>query len=953
MNGNLLIQLAFVQTLQITVLVCIVLALTRYMAKDRPHLAHALWALVLLKCLTPPVVASPTSLFSWLSNGYQAVVYRMQSPSTGIEVAKSTEQPTEGLAPIVVRMSSENRPTAPTVTASALQTESRSAKLNVKTLAWAAILAWISIAACVLVLNTLRLSIFLRRVKKATLPSSPTLNSLVESLSKRIGLRRKVLVRTVDDAIGPAVVGLIRPTILLPKVIVEGKTDKELEPLLVHELIHVRRGDLVWAMLQGMSVSLWWFNPLVWLAERLLTREAERSCDEETIAGLGCSPATYARSLLDVMERKHQLRAAPSLPGVRPVDITAKRLERIMRLGHGCYRQRPWWVVAVWLLGCAMVLPGAAWVVAQDQLEQKPNVFKEASSNLEANSRAIRLPRAQILLEGADLTQPQTKSFEVDSLLDQLCEEQGLNRADAEVYFFQLMSSGLTCNDLSSGEAIETMTPSSSTSPPNDTAPSFEIAGDQLHVRATEKQLSRIELSIEHFRKFGFKRIVTAVTFYEIPQPVLLDKDAFQTGEVLFKTGGEVSSDLGVHGSLVFLNAGVFGDSEVTKLKQWLQKQKDAVCTASPIISSLNGQRASVQIGETRSFTVGYKPAKAVDGTIDSQPVNEAVQTGISCDIRAVVTKPANEGDEPTTEVSILCLRTNIKSVSKFTFSGSGRELTTEQPVVDKALFETGSRVKLDQSLVVVQWHENKTLVTIIQCKPVGAKVAMAPPAVLGNGDKPAYVSVSDQLKSESEIALLKCMLTKLGINDSRIDDGHMQVNVKEDWKAAVNAFQELREFRNTSSDSDAQTVPHEQKFVDNGAAYEPLPIYGPLIQREVRPRGTPMLSKIPYINRLFKNVDFIDETEQSAPTDEEIVRALEKQSKDGSLSDAFSAGQIKISSTMIKDFVEPVRIVPLIGEATLQHRHYKCSLHGATDELMSVVYVDFCQFVLNKTTTD
>lgn len=948
MNGNLLIQLAFVQTLQITVLVCIVLALTKYLAKDRPHLAHTLWALVLLKCLTPPVVASPTSLFSWLSNGYQAVVYRMQSPSTGIEVAKTTEQPTEGLAPVIVRMSADSQPIAPALPATTLKVDHRSAKLDLKTLVWAAILAWIFISTCVLTLSILRLSIFLRRVKKATLPTSPSLNGLVESLSKRIGLRRKVLVRTVDDAIGPAVVGLLRPTILLPKVIVEGKTDKELEPLLAHELIHVRRGDLVWAMLQGMSVSLWWFNPLVWLAERLLTREAERSCDEETIAGLGCSPATYARSLLDVMERKHQLRAAPSLPGVRPVDITAKRLERIMRLGHGCYRQRPWWVVAVWLLGCAMVLPGAAWVVAQEQPEQKPSVFKEASSNSDANSRAIRLPRAQILLEGADLTQPQTKSFEVDSLLDQLCEEQGLNRDDAERNFAQLISSSLNFSGQGSSEGTETDTTSSGT------APSFEVAGDQLHVRATEQELSQIELSIEHFRKFGFKRIVTAVTFYEIPQPILLDKDAFQAGEVLFKTGGEVSSDLGVNGSLAFPNAGVFGDSEVTKLKQWLQKQKDAVCTASPIISSLNGQRASVQIGETRSFTVGYKPAKAVDGTIDSQPVNEAVQTGISCDIRAVVTKPANEGDEPTTEVSILCLRTKIKSVSKFTFSGSGRELTTEQPVVDKALFETGSRVKLDQSLVVVQWHENKTLVTIVQCKPVGAKVAMAPPAVLGNGDKPAYVSVSDKLKSESEIALLKCMLTKLGIKDSRIDEGRMQVNVKEDWKAAVNAFQELREFRNPSSDSDAQTVPLEQKFVDNGAAYEPLPIYGPLIQREVRPRGTPILSKIPYINRLFKNVDFIDETEQSAPTDEEIVRALEKQSKDGSLSDAFSAGQIKISSTMIKDFVEPVRFVPLIGEATLQHRHYKCELHDAkTNELMRVVYVDFCQFALNKATTD
>ncbi|MDX1924984.1 MAG: M56 family metallopeptidase [Pirellulaceae bacterium] len=982
MNGNLLIQLAFVQTLQITVLACIVLVLTRYMAKDRPHLAHALWALVLLKCLTPPVVASPTSVFSWLSNGYQAVAFWSQSPPKEIELAKTTEQ-AEGLAPVIVRMPADSQPMAPALPAAPLKVDPRSAKLELKTLIWAAILAWISIAACVLTLSILRLAIFLRRVTKATLPSSPSLNSLVESLSKRMGLRRKVRLRTVDAAIGPAVVGLIRPTILLPKVIVDGKSDAELEPLLAHELIHVRRGDLVWAMLQGLSVSLWWFNPLVWLAERLLTREAERSCDEETIAGLGCSPAMYARSLLDVMERKHQLRAAPSLPGVRPVDITAKRLERIMRLGQGCYRQRPWWVVAVWLVGCALVLPGAAWVVAQEQPKQAPGVFKEASSNAEANSRALRLPRAKILIEGADLVPPNTKPFEVGSLLTQLCEDQGLNRADAVNHFVQLISSGLSVGKFEeshasstsiskqaatggvvtshlsavyhkspaplavNGEATGTEEASAST------APSFEIAGDQLHVRATEKELSQIAGTIEHFRKCGFTRLVTSVVFYEIPQPVEFDNDAFQAGEFVFKSGGEVASDLGVKGSLAAPNSGVFNDAEVAKLKRWLEQQKDAVCIASPLVSSLNGQRASVQIGEARNFIVAYKTVKADDGSIDSQPVNEAVQTGIACDIRAVVTRPANEGDEVTTEVSINCQRSNIKSVSKFTFSGAGRDLTTEQPVVDTTSFETGARLKLDQSLATVLWHENKTLVTIVHCKPVAANVGAVPPAVLGNGDKPAYVTVSDQLKSESEIALLKCVLAKLGIKDFRIDDGRMQVNVTEDWKAAANAFQELRDLRNTSAEPDSQTAAREREFVDKGTAYEPLIIYGPHIQQQIRKlnRGVPLLKEIPYVNRFFRNYEFTSETEQREPTNEDILRAVAKHSKEVSLLEAIDSNQVTVKTKqVIMKIEEPGQISKLVSDAITQHRHFKCSLHDAnTDELKSVVYVDFCQFLLSE----
>ena len=440
--------------------------------------------------------------------------------------------------------------------------------------------------------------------------------------------------------------------------------------------------------------------------------------------------------------------------------------------------------------------------------------------------------------------------------------------------------------------------------------------------------------------------------FYEIQKPVFLDKEAFQAGEFLFKSGGEVSSDLGVKGVLEIRNVGVFGDAEVTKLTQWLQQHKDAVCIQRPTIASLNGQRASVQIGETRDFTVAYKAVQAADGSIDSQPVNEKVQTGINCEVQAVTIKPANEDDVPTTEVSVQFRRANIKSVSKFTFSGTDGELTTEQPVVVAATFQTTRYpLKLDQSLVVVQSHENKTLVTIVHCKPIDTNAPPVPPAALGNGDKPAYVTVTDALKSDSEFALMKCILAKLDIKDSRIDDGRMQVSVTEDWKAAVNAFQELREFRNSSSDADSSTTANARKFANDGAAHEPLPVYGPLIQRACVIRGVPVLSRIPYVHKFFRDIDFIDDIEQSAPTDKEVMHAVEKQSKDTGLSDAIYAGKIKVKSKLIiQSYDEPLRFLPLANDAYQQHRHYKCALHDAkTDELKSVVYVDYCQFVLKK----
>ena len=189
---------------------------------------------------------------------------------------------------------------------------------------------------------------------------------LVHRLSERLHVRRRVRISVLDAAVGPAVYGLIRPTILLPAAIALNRPLRELEPLVAHELIHIRRGDLWWALVQTLACCLFWFHPLVWLAQAMLVRESERSCDEETIASLGVSPSTYARSLLDVLECKQRLRVAPALPGVRSVDVTRSRLERIMRLGHGSHASTPVWVWLLFFCCVAVLLPGGVWLSAQE-----------------------------------------------------------------------------------------------------------------------------------------------------------------------------------------------------------------------------------------------------------------------------------------------------------------------------------------------------------------------------------------------------------------------------------------------------------------------------------------------------------------------------------------------------------------------------------------------------------
>ena len=94
------------------------------------------------------------------------------------------------------------------------------------------------------------------------------------------------------------------------------------------------------------------------VCNRWLSREAERCCDEQVIAELGCSPAQYARSLLSVIESKHQLQPIPVFPGMKPVEITTQRMERIMSLKTGLKKQTPLWCWLVVALAI-VVLPGS------------------------------------------------------------------------------------------------------------------------------------------------------------------------------------------------------------------------------------------------------------------------------------------------------------------------------------------------------------------------------------------------------------------------------------------------------------------------------------------------------------------------------------------------------------------------------------------------------------------
>lgn len=363
MSQNDLLRMAWAQFWQLTALVIVVMILVRILGRNRPHLAHVLWLVVLLKCVTPPVWTSRSSVFCWLQHS---------SPQPILKEAAVD------LPPIVVDLQIEPSHSSPleeprleatrTGAFSPPPQSIRHVATATHAMTWTpAFVAWAAGVALVVLVATVRWFRSWRSICTSTTEERNDLQGLLIDLARRLKINRRLRLLVTTSRIGPAVVGIWRPTLLLPTAVVNGKSAADLEPILAHELVHVRRGDLWIGLLQLIAQSLWWFHPLVWLANRLLARDAERCCDEEVIAELGCDPAKYARCLLDVLELKRTLQPVPAFPGVRPVEITSRRLERIMKLGHGCHKRTPWWCWLILAVVAAVTLPGAAIITAGDE----------------------------------------------------------------------------------------------------------------------------------------------------------------------------------------------------------------------------------------------------------------------------------------------------------------------------------------------------------------------------------------------------------------------------------------------------------------------------------------------------------------------------------------------------------------------------------------------------------
>jgi len=299
----------------------------------RASARYALWLLVLLKLLIPPSFSSPSSLAWWMRPSRPPSDVPSHSPA-GVRV--TFLEP--GLPPVKEASGSLGPAPAPGPSLAAVG-------LMGSLLVTAGLLCWI-------IRRQRQFSSILRRASPAPSALEGVLAEAKENL--QIGSRVRLLITA--ERISPALCGLVRPAILLPESVATRLTKSQLRAVLLHELVHLKRGDVWISCLQSLLQIVLWWHPLLWFANAKIRRLREEAVDDAVIYALSNQPSDYATSLLEVA-RLALRRPFAALGFVGILESSASLKGRIERLlDSGTQRKTGLGLVsALWITAFAAV----------------------------------------------------------------------------------------------------------------------------------------------------------------------------------------------------------------------------------------------------------------------------------------------------------------------------------------------------------------------------------------------------------------------------------------------------------------------------------------------------------------------------------------------------------------------------------------------------------------------
>jgi beta-lactamase regulating signal transducer with metallopeptidase domain/protocatechuate 3,4-dioxygenase beta subunit len=315
---------------------------------------HVLWWIVIARLLLPFFVPGPVSVFNLLpafdAPTISPVALEVPGPARE-QTAESSPAPlVSDSAPTVQRASARALPSGEARTSSARPVlsaatpertgvEGRSVVRPVARQSeagalekWRAGILWGWIVGVILMSGRLAWGVcrLERGLRGATPVEDPATLGLLQRCREQMRVRRAIALLETPLVNSPALCGYWRPRLLFPPGMLANFTSQQLRFILLHELAHVRRADILVNWLTAGLQCLHWFNPMVWLAFHRLRADRELACD--ALALSVAEPDEYHAYGLTVIKLLENLAPSSRMPGVVGILEDRDQMKRRIRM---------------------------------------------------------------------------------------------------------------------------------------------------------------------------------------------------------------------------------------------------------------------------------------------------------------------------------------------------------------------------------------------------------------------------------------------------------------------------------------------------------------------------------------------------------------------------------------------------------------------------------------------
>ena len=360
---------------QVGVIVAIVFAVDVVIRKWAwPQVRYAMWMLVFIKLVMPVGMSSPLSLTSKIPPLSELRTQSIETVNLNTENNVQNTSHSIYTPMIANKVTKEKVSMLPAVVASApvkVNTGSESIEIQVNEpggnkLSWKvwAMFVWTGGVVVLGVWLVVRLTRLRNEHSKsdhyASLPE--WFDEVLAETAERLQLKKLPKVVLTDKVKCPAVFGVFDTALLMPAGKIKSLSRFDAEHILLHELAHIKRGDLkVHAACMCLQI-IYWFNPLLWLIRRPVQNLREICCDGTVAQILTDKTNNYRMTLL---ETARELLADPIDPGLGLLGLfenSSRLIERLKWLEKNTWRRRPLKIATIIVIVCVMfacVLPMA------------------------------------------------------------------------------------------------------------------------------------------------------------------------------------------------------------------------------------------------------------------------------------------------------------------------------------------------------------------------------------------------------------------------------------------------------------------------------------------------------------------------------------------------------------------------------------------------------------------